>query len=140
MSWNDDNNYLVKLVSIFYFAVFPKFQTIQAKPMLINETNNLILPCNATGFPKPQINWQKINGSLPEGRSIYDSQVLNISYVQYGDRGKYKCTARNSVGMISTQVSIDVQSNYDMMSLSSKGLHNIYREGFFQILQNGRIK
>uniref|UniRef100_A0A8C4NJY2 Ig-like domain-containing protein n=1 Tax=Eptatretus burgeri TaxID=7764 RepID=A0A8C4NJY2_EPTBU len=62
-----------------------------------------ILPCEATGIPKPTITWNKIYEPLDTGpqQNIYrklSSGSLMIISTAIDDAGLYKCTARNDAG------------------------------------------
>ena len=65
--------------------------------------------CTASGYPKPNITWEKVNNSgsvqykptpkilTVEGNRIF-SQLL-ITEVKSEDYGIYRCVARNSAGI-----------------------------------------
>ncbi|XP_031565647.1 hemicentin-1-like isoform X2 [Actinia tenebrosa] len=89
--------------------VFPVITYFQDHQLTINETQTLTLPCNATGYPIPNITWNKTNGSFPRERYKFDSQMLNISNVQYEDSGEYVCKASNTVGTASKRAIVVVQ-------------------------------
>jgi hypothetical protein len=95
--------------------VFPKITSFLDHPITINESQTLVLPCNATGYPTLTVNWYKSNGSLPEGRYVYNSQMLNISRVKYEDRGEYVCTANNTVGTAVNKTTVIVQGFYSLL-------------------------
>ncbi|KAK3745618.1 hypothetical protein QZH41_013723 [Actinostola sp. cb2023] len=89
--------------------VFPEITSFLDHVITINESNTLVLPCNATGYPIPNLRWFKTGDSLPEDRHSYDSQLLNITSVRYKDRGEYVCTANNTAGTITKKVNVLVQ-------------------------------
>ncbi|XP_069484071.1 neuronal cell adhesion molecule isoform X10 [Ambystoma mexicanum] len=110
------------------FARFNHTQTIQQKqpiavkvlsnrpagerrPTLLTPTNAtssktalrnqvLLLECIPDGLPTPEIHWSKEGGELPSKRTFYEnfSKTLKIIEVSQADSGKYKCTAKNSLG------------------------------------------
>ena len=58
------------------------------------------LPCTASGTPQPVITWYKNGVLIPrEG-----SQTLVIQEPGPSDRGRYHCTATNSVGTASSSL------------------------------------
>ena len=86
---------------------------------VLNETDQLVLHCTATGLPPPSITWSKnvshlnlqptpsphlpsstiINTSPPiqDSNGVYTvTSTLILSLVMYSDRGTYICTALNS--------------------------------------------
>lgn len=50
--------------------------------------------CLATGSPKPSIEWFKDDMNIPRE----ESRVLTVPSVTPSDRGKYYCTATNTLG------------------------------------------
>ena len=63
-----------------------------------------------SGDPEPSILWHREDGQLPAtGRtSINNGHLLHISGVTPADEGVYICEAQNSVGTISSSVSLAV--------------------------------
>ncbi|KAG2462715.1 neural cell adhesion molecule L1-like protein [Polypterus senegalus] len=112
------------------YAAFPRIRTIvQKTPMtlIVKRTNtdasvrpSLMTPtgvhsnisamkgetvkfeCIAEGLPTPEIEWTKVNGDLPQGRTKKENfgKLLIISKVTEKDDGKYKCTAANDLGNV----------------------------------------
>ncbi|XP_078010442.1 neuronal cell adhesion molecule isoform X9 [Phascolarctos cinereus] len=74
--------------------------------------NVLSLECIAEGLPTPSINWTKVDGELPVNRTFYKNfkKTLNIIHVSEADSGKYKCTARNSLGFVEHTISVTVKA------------------------------
>ncbi|XP_027011644.2 leucine-rich repeats and immunoglobulin-like domains protein 1 isoform X1 [Tachysurus fulvidraco] len=72
------------------------------------------LECAAKGYPPPQVAWQKDGGTdFPAARErrmevMPDDDVFFIMHVKPEDMGVYSCTARNTAGMISANVTITV--------------------------------
>ncbi|XP_063811469.1 leucine-rich repeats and immunoglobulin-like domains protein 2 [Pseudophryne corroboree] len=72
------------------------------------------LECAAEGSPTPQIAWQKDGGTdFPAARErrmhvMPEDEVLFIVSVKIEDMGLYSCTAQNSAGSISTNVTLTV--------------------------------
>ncbi|KAI0230863.1 Receptor-type tyrosine-protein phosphatase F [Lamellibrachia satsuma] len=64
----------------------------------VNQSQSVIMFCDAEGVPKPNITWL-YNGSslLPEGASV-ESQRIAISSVQPVHTGWYTCVATNHLG------------------------------------------
>lgn len=65
---------------------------------------DLVLPCNAAGFPKPRVTWKMQIGTSdfitlhPVGRrKIYDNGTLVIQNVESDDVGLYQCDVSNGV-------------------------------------------
>ena len=89
--------------------------------MIIDE-GDLLLTCNATGYPTPSISWTKdgsvINASGDPRIGIAEQntklRIINASRV---DDGLYRCVASNSLGNATSNAAIlDVQSKKAMTS------------------------
>lgn len=100
------------------FTVLPDITSFAYHVITVNESRTLILPCTATGFPVPDIRWTKRDDTLPTNRSYFDSQLLNITNVNYSDRGEFICTANNTVGVVNKTIHVQVQGNSQLMKLS----------------------
>ncbi|XP_066527565.1 leucine-rich repeats and immunoglobulin-like domains protein 1 [Hoplias malabaricus] len=72
------------------------------------------LECAAKGHPPPQVAWQKDGGTdFPAARErrmqvMPDDDVFFIMDVKPEDMGVYSCTAKNTAGMISANVTLTV--------------------------------
>ena len=82
-------SYFLLFISLYLvpiqFTVFP--QSAQ-----VNETNPIVLSCDASGFPEPSFVWMK------DGRVVSKSKQLNIQRSERSYSGIYVCTASNGVG------------------------------------------
>ncbi|XP_072509141.1 neuronal cell adhesion molecule isoform X2 [Notamacropus eugenii] len=92
----------------------PKFLTPEGQTSHKEELreNVLSLECIAEGLPTPSITWRKEDGELPINRTFYKNfkKTLNIIHVSEADSGKYKCTARNSLGFVEHTISVTVKA------------------------------
>uniref|UniRef100_A0A8C5MJV5 Leucine rich repeats and immunoglobulin like domains 3 n=1 Tax=Leptobrachium leishanense TaxID=445787 RepID=A0A8C5MJV5_9ANUR len=72
------------------------------------------LECDAVGHPLPEIAWQKNGGTdFPAARErrmhvMPDDDVFFMVNVKMEDSGIYSCTAQNSAGSISTNITLTV--------------------------------
>ena len=57
----------------------------------VNTSTPLFLSCDASGFPEPQIRWEK------SGINLSYTKQLNISSSNRNDAGEYVCIASNGV-------------------------------------------
>ena len=81
-----------------------------AKPLEsveVKEGKPAKLECKIFGKPKPTIEWFKDDLLIKESRRVKtdflaDIVTLRISRVEPGDKGVYKCVARNEAGTVST--------------------------------------
>ena len=74
-------------------------------------SEDIIIPCNISGSPKPQYRWMKNNRELllDYGRlQLLGDGSLLIRDVEAMDRGAYTCEATNLAGVLSREVRLDV--------------------------------
>ena len=70
----------------------------------VNTSTPLFLSCDASGFPRPKIRWEK------SGINFSHSKQLNIPSSKRKDAGEYVCIASNGVGQEKTvRVYVTVQ-------------------------------
>ena len=95
----------------------------QFESRIITEGSTTTILCEAIGYPPPTILWNRIDGILSDRVSVSDSVSvptgygnvtrvsvsLTINTVSTKDTGDYICSANNSVGSDSSNVSITVQ-------------------------------
>ena len=63
----------------------------------VNESNPVLLRCEASGYPVPTITWTK------DGRQFQAAQrTVKIGQSRKSDAGRYVCTADNGVGQPKT--------------------------------------
>ena len=69
---------------------------IQSSPVneIVREGGNIILHCNATGNPTPNITWTKDGSSTV----LYQGETYSIVNIQRQAAGDYTCTPWNGVG------------------------------------------
>ncbi|KAK3738145.1 hypothetical protein QZH41_016645, partial [Actinostola sp. cb2023] len=61
--------------------------------------SSLLLLCNATGHPKPQVKWSKSGVPVSSGnRYVVNGRSLRIFSLQTNDSSAFTCTATNLVG------------------------------------------
>ena len=93
---------------------------------IVRERNTTTITCEAFGYPPPTIVWNRINGILSDRVSVSDSVSvligngnvtrvsvnLTITNASREDTGVYTCSANNSIGSDSSNVSITVQCKF----------------------------
>ncbi|XP_030071703.1 neuronal cell adhesion molecule isoform X3 [Microcaecilia unicolor] len=72
----------------------------------------LLLECIAEGLPTPEIHWSKEGGELPSKRTFYENfkKTQKIVDVSEADSGKYKCTAKNEIGVTYHVITVTVKA------------------------------
>ena len=79
--------------------------------MYVTEGSDVTLPtCQVTGYPAPVVTWRKSSGQLPQGRTLYNNSVLQISSVGKGDSDWYFCSAVNLLGNVESKTLLVVVS------------------------------
>ena len=89
--------YLSIIYHVKYFFCFnadPSVIAFAPANQSVLEGGNLILYCNATGNPTPNITWTK-DGSLT---MLHQGETFSIVNIQRQAAGDYRCTAWNGVG------------------------------------------
>ncbi|XP_072232611.1 microfibrillar-associated protein 3-like [Leuresthes tenuis] len=100
----------------FVPVVFTKVSQIIAR-----EGSCALIDCNVTGEPFPSVQWFNSHGSRLDMQTgggkwwLLDSGVLNITSIEFADRGKYTCMASNVHGSSNCTVTLRVVfTNGDM--------------------------
>ena len=88
----------------------------------VAEGDNITITCESTGNPLPTIIWSRANGArVLVGDSVNYTGNENVSRVSRNltltnasreDTGVYTCSANNSIGSVSSNVSITVQCKF----------------------------
>ncbi|XP_068182130.1 leucine-rich repeat, immunoglobulin-like domain and transmembrane domain-containing protein 3a [Antennarius striatus] len=76
--------------------------------------SNVLLRCDATGFPTPTLYWTKSGGS-PVNNTVQESpgegirwSILSLHGIMYKDSGNYSCKAKNVAGKAEATISLSV--------------------------------
>ncbi|XP_029440663.1 leucine-rich repeat, immunoglobulin-like domain and transmembrane domain-containing protein 3 [Rhinatrema bivittatum] len=77
--------------------------------------SNVLLRCDATGFPTPQLLWTKADSSAVNYTVIQDTpgdgirwSILSLTGISYKDAGDYRCKAKNVAGMSEASITVIV--------------------------------
>ncbi|XP_052785952.1 neogenin-like isoform X3 [Mya arenaria] len=99
-------------------VLVPPVFTTQPQNLFANEKRDIIVPCQASGHPKPKITWYK-NGEIIAGEAgdyvrVIEDENLQFLGLVMSDSGYYQCFAENSVGTIQATMQLKVvqQSAY----------------------------
>lgn len=66
--------------------------------LTVKDGDSVNMTCAASGHPKPNITWIRINGALlPNGNLKHKASVFPLKNVSKDDRGIYRCIADNNV-------------------------------------------
>ena len=97
-------------INYFYYyyhiiLVRPSITAISGNQTL-NESNDVILSCNATGTPPPNITWSK---SSDQDTNFNLGSLLPLRNISRTQDGLYWCTAENGAGKSTASVRVIVQ-------------------------------
>ena len=96
------------LVIVWLLLVLTNVHGISGETTVL-EDRDLNLTCNASGLPKPTINWTKEK----PGNLVKQGKVLTIKNINRNDAGDYTCTADNGFGKPENQtVYVNVTCEY----------------------------
>ncbi|KAL6036184.1 hypothetical protein STEG23_032006, partial [Scotinomys teguina] len=77
--------------------------------------SNVLLRCDATGYPTPQLMWTRSDSSPVNHTVIQESpeegvrwSIISLTAVSYKDAGDYRCKAKNLAGTSEAVVSVTV--------------------------------
>ncbi|XP_026354867.3 leucine-rich repeat, immunoglobulin-like domain and transmembrane domain-containing protein 3 [Ursus arctos] len=77
--------------------------------------SNVLLRCDATGYPTPQLTWSRSDSSPVNYTVIQESpgegvrwSIISLTGISYKDAGDYKCKAKNLAGMSEAVVTVTV--------------------------------
>ena len=95
---------------IYLVAVHPQV-FLQPGPKFVTVGSDVTLPtCQVIGYPAPVVTWRKAFGQLPQGRTLYNNSVLQISDVRKSDSDWYFCSAVNVLGNVERKTQVVVVS------------------------------
>uniref|UniRef100_A0A1I8M490 Tyrosine-protein kinase-like otk n=1 Tax=Musca domestica TaxID=7370 RepID=A0A1I8M490_MUSDO len=100
-------------------VVAPRFLVAPEGPIESSESDVALMHCQATGDPKPTIQWDKDLQYLSENNTdrtrfhFLENGTLQITNVQPEDEGSYGCTIGNSAGLKREEVRFIVKVNGD---------------------------
>lgn len=77
--------------------------------------SNVLLRCDATGYPTPRLTWTRPDSSPVNYTVIQESpregvrwSIISLTGISYKDAGDYKCKAKNLAGMSEAVVTVTV--------------------------------
>ena len=79
-----------------FFCLVPVQFAVLPQNVTVNETNPIVMSCDASGFPTPSLTWIK------NGQVVSQLKQLNIQSSSRSDAGIYMCNASNGLGQDKT--------------------------------------
>ncbi|KAM5193855.1 leucine-rich repeat, immunoglobulin-like domain and transmembrane domain-containing protein 3 [Mantella aurantiaca] len=77
--------------------------------------SNVLLRCDATGYPTPQLLWSRVNNKSSNYTVIQESptdgvrwSILSMNGISYKDAGEYRCKAKNLAGISEASITVIV--------------------------------
>ncbi|XP_022258547.1 brother of CDO-like isoform X2 [Limulus polyphemus] len=114
-----NNPFLGDMVKANHEVILEVQDTVDTFPPVLSATpvsttsvvlgSNVTLECAADGNPPPEISWSKNSGRLPHRRHYQVAGNLLLFGVLEQDKGTYKCSAKNEVGLASAETGLEVQ-------------------------------
>ena len=93
------------------------------------EGTTVELVCRVGGDPTPQVTWKRFPPhQLPQERMALEErgQVLRIRHLLREDQGLFTCHAENSIGTISSNISLTVHCKFiSILNFSKNSRYNI---------------
>ncbi|XP_075705461.1 leucine-rich repeat, immunoglobulin-like domain and transmembrane domain-containing protein 3 [Rhinoderma darwinii] len=75
--------------------------------------SNVLLRCDATGYPTPQLIWSRTNNTAVNYTVIQESpadgvrwSILSMNGISYKDAGEYRCKAKNLAGISEASITV----------------------------------
>ncbi|KAF5283747.1 hypothetical protein FQR65_LT02641 [Abscondita terminalis] len=98
----------------------PQPPTVSISPSYIQvqENQQIEVYCVATGNPTPTLEWMRVDRRQLNPRHSFANGVFRIPFAQKSDEGQYECVARNSEGVKSSTVYIQVTIQIPLPSLT----------------------
>ncbi|KAM7434942.1 hypothetical protein ABFA07_015044 [Porites harrisoni] len=93
-------------LSVRGLPVFTKVPPPLAAPV---QRTTFQVTCQAEGFPRPTVNWDRVVIPLPAGRVEVNQGTLTIKNLTPADSGLYECIATNMMGTKKTRTNVAVQ-------------------------------
>ncbi|NXH20185.1 LRIT3 protein, partial [Bucco capensis] len=77
--------------------------------------SNVLLRCDATGYPTPQLTWTRAD-NIPVNYTVLQESpgegvrwsIMSLTGISYKDAGEYRCKAKNLAGMSEAAVTVTV--------------------------------
>ena len=123
------------LVSYHFITVAPTITApVEGQQFNITEGSNGSITCTATGYPVPTVVWLNSDGNIMGNTRLMSGSPVNMSSTGVGnvtsisvelmvigamrvDTGVYRCSANNSVGSTTGNISITVQCKLQLMTM-----------------------
>ena len=87
-------------------TVIPVLVFASPKNMSALHGQNVTFTCTATGTSRPAFSWRKVQGSLPEFKTVVNDGKLTIYNVTTADAGSYDCNGSESANNATVQLTL----------------------------------
>ena len=96
---------------VYLLSGLPIFTKVPPSLATLVQRTTYQVVCQAEGFPRPVINWNRLGIPLPAGRTevTQGTGTLIIKKVIPADSGLYECTATNTMGTKRARINVAVQ-------------------------------
>ena len=100
------------------FSELPHFNSKPSPTITLKETQNVLIPCKANGFPQPVITWYKNGHPIEKEKNYFGERSLKLKKIQFQDRGVYTCIAENLMGRAELSVNVSVKGLFKRFIIS----------------------
>ncbi|XP_029311253.1 microfibrillar-associated protein 3-like isoform X2 [Cottoperca gobio] len=113
MDGNNTDNANVTDGNVTYGGFVPVVFT-KVSQIIAREGSCALIDCNITGEPFPSVQWFNSHGDRLDTEMngekwwLMDTGILNITNIEFADRGKYTCMASNVLGSSNCTVTLRV--------------------------------
>ncbi|XP_075981849.1 hemicentin-1-like isoform X2 [Anticarsia gemmatalis] len=102
--------YAIKLILEYPPVIKDNLKKISAK-----EGDEVIIPCDVIGEPRPKVKWLQNGKELHNTKDmLITSNGLKFTSISLSSKGKYTCKAENEVGSSEKEVPVDVYGPVDI--------------------------
>lgn len=91
---------------LFLFLEPPMFTNKPLSHVVVNRGSTLRLCCEATGSPRPRIEWSRAQQSSDLSPALQENGCLKVNTVKKNSDGDYICRATNRFGLVETTTTV----------------------------------
>ena len=107
--------FLSQTYAVFIHSIDPPQIDTSPTDQTINEGISVLLFCNASGNPHPNISWTKVG----DDKVLSMGNTLNLSEITRDQDGQYKCIASNKAGVAVAVAGVTVYCKSDIQEAYS---------------------
>ena len=98
----------------------PHFISKPSPTITVKETQNVLIPCKANGFPQPVITWYKNGHLIEKERKYFGERSLNLKKIQFQDRTNQMANVKRVIWVI-----VKVVGRYGVKNHTNKLINHL---------------